>query len=320
MYPLGKIPVNLKLGNYEYHDELHIYPNISGTLLSWKACVGLGILPSCYSNPITPTQQSIKQITKLSNNLPAPEPLTLDNIRKEFPNIFDGQVRTMRGEEFHILLTNDAKPFCINTPRSIPFIYHDRLKEELELLQRQNIIAPITEATQWCAPIVVTPKKHSDNIRMCVDLLHINCYVQRERYQSPTPAEAIADIAATKAKYFTVLDAMKGYHQCPIDADSQLLTMFITPFRRFKYLHAPYGISSISKHYNRRMAEALEGLPEFCRIVDDIIIYDSTIKDHAHHVRQFLQRCTEKQIALNPQKCKFAGFHLSSEGYQVISQ
>ena len=159
---------------------------------------------------------------------------------------------------------------------------------------------------------------------MCVDLSHLNRYVRRERYQSPTPAEAIADIAATNAKYFTVLDAMKGYHQCPLDADSQLLTTFITPFGRYKYLRAPYGISSISEHYNRRMAEALAGLSGFRRIVDDIVIYDSSIEDHVSHVRQFLQRFTEKQIALNPQKCNFcvtkvtfAGFHLSSEGYQV---
>ena len=118
------------------------------------------------------------------------------------------------------------------------------------MLQRQNIVTPITEATEWCAPIVVTPKKNSDNIRMCVDLSHLNRYVRRERYQSPTPAEVIADIAATNAKYFTVLDAMKGYHQYPLDADSQLLTTFITPFGRFKYLCAPYSIS-ISKHYNQ---------------------------------------------------------------------
>ena len=76
----------------------------------------------------------------------------------------------------------------------------------------------------------------------------------------PTPAEAIADIAAANAKYFTVLDAMKGYHQCPLDQDSQLLTTFITPFGRFKYLRAPYGKSSISEHYNGHMAEALADL------------------------------------------------------------
>jgi len=40
-----------------------------------------------------------------------------------------------------------------------------------------------------------------------------------------TPVEALADIST---KFFTILDAMKGYHQCPLDPDSQLLTTFIT--------------------------------------------------------------------------------------------
>ena len=141
---------------------------------------------------------------------------------------------------------------------------------------------------------------------------------------SPSPAEAIADIAATNAKYFTVLDAMKGYHQCPLDQDSQRLTTFITPFGRFKYLRAPYGISFISEHYNCQMAEVLADLSGYRRIVDDIIIYDSTIEDHITHLREFLQCYAEKQIAFNPQKCifgetevTFAGFWLSKEGYQV---
>ena len=30
------------------------------------------------------------------------------------------------------------------------------------------------------------------------------------------------------------------------------------PYGRFKYSRAPYGLSSIAEHYNRRMAEALE--------------------------------------------------------------
>jgi len=70
---------------------------------------------------------------------------------------------------------------------------------------------------------------------MCVDLSHLNRYVKRERYQSLTPAEAIASISACQAKYFTVLDAMKGYHQCPLDQESQLFTTFIMPFGRFKH-------------------------------------------------------------------------------------
>ena len=137
---------------------------------------------------------------------------------------------------------------------------------------------------------------------MCVDLSHLNRYVCRERYQSDTPAQAIADIAAANAKFFTVFDAMKGYHQCPLDQDSQILTTFITPFGRFKYLRAPYGVSSISEHYDRWMAEAFSGLTGFHCVVDDIIIYDSDEHQHATHVRQFLQCCADKHIALNPKE------------------
>ena len=99
---------------------------------------------------------------------------------------------------------------------------------------------------------------------------------------------------------------MKSYHQCPLDNDSQLLTTFITPFGRFKYLCAPYGISSISEHSNCRMDEAFAGLTGYCHIIDDAIIYDSQITEYADHVRQFLQRYAEKNITLNITKWKFA--------------
>ena len=58
----------------------------------------------------------------------------------------------------------------------------------------------VTEATRWCAPIVVMPKKGTDRIGMCVDLSKLNHFVLRERYQSPAPAEAVADITANEAK------------------------------------------------------------------------------------------------------------------------
>ena len=123
----------------------------------------------------------------------------------------------------------------------------DKLKAELDLLQSQGVISPVTEPTEWCAPIVVTPKKDSEDIRMCVDLSRLNKYVRRERYQSSTPAQAVADIAADNAKIFTKLDAMKGYHQCPLDEESELLTTFITPFGRFKYIHEPPMVSPLSR-------------------------------------------------------------------------
>ena len=125
----------------------------------------------------------------------------------------------------------------------------------------------------------------TDDICMCVDLSHLNRYMKHERYQSATPAQAIADITAENAQIFTKLDAKKGYHQCPLDEESQDLTTFITPFGRFKFLRAPYGISSISEHYNRRMDEAFAGLSGFRRVVDDVVIYDQDRAQHSSHVK-----------------------------------
>ena len=53
----------------------------------------------------------------------------------EYPTVFDGHIRSMQGEQFHISLMDDAKPFCVNTPWSIPFVYHDKLQTELDILK-----------------------------------------------------------------------------------------------------------------------------------------------------------------------------------------
>ena len=58
---------------------------------------------------------------------------------------------------------------------------------------------PVTEVTEWCAPIMMTPKKGMDHIRMHMDLSRPNHYVSKERYQLLIPLEAVAHIAAGEA-------------------------------------------------------------------------------------------------------------------------
>ena len=67
---------------------------------------------------------------------------------QEFRRMFDGNIKTIEGEQFHINLTDNAKPFRVSTPRTIPFAYHEKLKAELELLEKQNIITPVTKVTE----------------------------------------------------------------------------------------------------------------------------------------------------------------------------
>ena len=314
MKPLGKLPaVKFTLQDKSAVEDVHIYQSVAGALISWSTAQNLGILPDHYPQPISARPTAINALVGNKECLLA-----------EFPTVFDGKIRTMPGEMFHIALKDNARPFCVNTPRTVPFAYKEKLRKEIDLLVTQGIIQAVTEPTEWCVPIVVAPKKNSDKIRMCVDLSELNKYVRRERYPSVTPAEAVADISQSKARFFTVFDALKGYHQIPLDRESQRLTTFITPFGRYMFLRALYGISSISDHYNRRMEEAFSGMEDFRRVVDDVIVFSESKEAHTQHVRAFLERCKEKKISLNAEKLQFcqqqvtfAGFSVTASGYTV---
>ena len=149
MWSIGKIAVTFQFGKKTYTDDLHIYPKVTGVLQSWRAAKGLSILPECYTRPIGTTLVSkehpptTRVNTLEASSLVSPMP-TSEDIMKEFPSVFDGQIKTMDGEEFHLSLTNDTKPFCISTPQSVPFAYCDKLRAELTVLQTQGIIEPVT--------------------------------------------------------------------------------------------------------------------------------------------------------------------------------
>ena len=126
---------------------------------------------------------------------------------------------------------------------------------------------------------------------------------------------------------FTTVDTLKGYHQCPLDEESHLLTIFTTPFGRWMHLRAPYGVSSIFEHYYRRMETAFQGMSQFAKLVDDVVVHDKRRKDQTHRVREFLQRCPERGFSLNKEKfvfaqpkATFAGYEFSSSGHSIGSQ
>ena len=73
--------------------------------------------------------------------------------------VFDGHIRVMDRETFHITLREGTVPFCVKTPRAIPFAYRDKLKAELDLLQEQGIITPVTEVTEWCAQLLLLRRR-----------------------------------------------------------------------------------------------------------------------------------------------------------------
>ena len=78
---------------------------------------------------------------------------------------------------------------------------------------------------------MVVVRKKSGALRICSDFRKLNQVLKREPFQIPSLDELLVDLAG--AKYFSLLDAKSGYHQIPIDPESQKYLSFESPFGIF---------------------------------------------------------------------------------------
>lgn len=80
-----------------------------------------------------------------------------------------------------------------------------------------------------------------------------------------TVEEVAAQIGS--ASVFSVLDAKSLFWQIPLDLDLSNLTMFGTPFGRYKFLRLPFGINLLAKFSNAQWINYLRAI-----IVDHILV------------------------------------------------
>ena len=166
--------------------------------------------------------------------------------------------------------------------------------------------------------MVVVPKSKG-GVRLTVDLTKLNKQVLRPTHPSPTPRNAVMEVSSG-SKYFTIMDAMHGYWQIPLAEDAQPLTTFITPWGRYKFLRGPMGFISTGDEFCRRGDVALEGIENCVKVVDDVLVWDSTYEEHLQRVKRILQRCREHKITINRSKFLFANPSVNFCGYGITDK
>ena len=140
-----------------------------------------------------------------------------------------------------------------------------------------GVIRPVNEATDWCPRIVVVPKKDG-SVRICVDLTHLNSSIKRERLQLPSEQETLSQLAGVQV--FSKLDAANSFWMIPLTEQTELLTTFITPHGRYCFHRLPFGISSATEHFQRRMQECLVGAEGVIIRTDDVPVKRNTQEEH----------------------------------------
>ena len=126
---------------------------------------------------------------------------TKDDVVKAYSKLFSG-LGKLKGE-YTIRLRDDAKPFCLYTPRRVPLPLMKKVEDEINGLVKSGVIESVDEPTDWCAPMVVVPKPNG-NVRLCLDLTKLNEGVRRELYVMKKVEETLGSISSG-----TVFDQLK---------------------------------------------------------------------------------------------------------------
>ena len=179
---------------YEYkgkvfHVKFHVIEIEAPSVLSGQTCKEMGLLARIHS-----LQQ---------HNIPE-RPTDLDqSILVEYPDLFQG-LGCLPGE--HTIKLDPSVPPVVHPPRKVPVSLKEKIKDELDRMEKAGVIVRQTEPTDWVNSMVAVVKPNK--IRICIDPRDLNAAIRREHFPMTTIEDVVASMP--QAKVFSVLDATSG--------------------------------------------------------------------------------------------------------------
>lgn len=199
-------------------------------------------------------------------------------------------------------------------PHRVPFAKQEAVKTMVNDLLDNGIITKSKSA--YASPIVMVKKTNGED-RMCVDFRALNQITVRQPFPMPVMDELMAKLAGST--YFTSMDLISGYHQIPIDPESQKFTAFVTSDGHYEYKRMPFGLVNAAAVFQTLMEEIVTMMPagELVAYLDDTVIPSATIEEGLERLERFLQILAKVGLTLRRDKCVFLQERIKFLGHTV---
>lgn len=247
------------------------------------------------------------------------------NLCNKYNNIFALESDSLTCNNFYEQKINlsDPSPVYIKNYRT-PESQRIEIDRQIEKMMSDEIIEP--SVSPYNSPILLVPKKSTtgdQKWRLVVDFRQLNKKIIADKFPLPRIDDILDQLG--RARYFSTLDLMSGFHQIPLEENSKKFTAFSTSSGHYQFTRLPFGLNISPNSFQRMMAIALSGLPLECAFlyIDDIIVVGCSIEHHFKNLEKVFEKLKFYNLKLNPAKCNFfcadvtfLGHHISAEGIQ----
>ena len=213
-----------------------------------------------------------------------------------------------------ILLEENARTSIEHQRRLNPVMKEVVRKEVLKWLNAGFIYA--ISDSPWVSPVHVVPKKGGFTLirnekneliptrtmtrwRVCIDYRKLNTATIKDHYPLPFFDQMLDRLA--RHSHYCFLDGYSGYNQIVIALEDQEKSTFTCPCGTFSFRRMPYRLCNAPATFQRCMMSIFSDLvDEVMEIfMDDFSVYGSSFEDWLKNLEIVLQRCQDKNQALN---------------------
>lgn len=213
-----------------------------------------------------------------------------------------------------------------------PFSQSQKGEVDSQILKwvQDGVIVAAPRGTPHMNKLTVSSRHDLDgNIikyRVCLDPRHLNSLLEdTDNFQLPLISEILEKTAGHK--FFSTLDLRQAYHRLPLSEESQPFTAFMHDGKQYMFARAPFGLKPMTSIFQRGMSLILGDLPFVAVYVDDIVVFSDTAEEHRVHVQTVIDRLTQANLIINPEKCNFfctevvlLGFIIDENGRRIVPE
>jgi hypothetical protein len=217
---------------------------------------------------------------------PSSPPTIIASVLDQFQDVFveNTQLPPHRAYDHTIPLLLSAAPVNARPYRYYP-LHKDEKEKQVRNLVSSGLITPST--SPLASPVLLVQKK-DDTCLFCVDYRRLNSITMKNKFPMPLIDEILDELGGSK--FFTKLDFKSGFHQVRMSPADEFKTAFKTHHGHYQFKVMPFGLTNAPATFQCIMNAILEPfLRKFVIVfLDNILIYSSTLQEHASHLQQVL--------------------------------